>query len=124
MYRLKLFICNLSIRDNYGVKMIDLFAYHGFSATVYMFIRFSKGAIAVSLIIVGKCFKTQVLYNLWLSFNLPEYICSKRNSSLKKQGSFRKKNPCLSKNKTVFICCCLYQFTVSRIVHEFVFQNV
>lgn len=47
MYRLKLFVCNLSILDKYSVKMIDLFAYHGFSATVYMFIRFSKGTIAV-----------------------------------------------------------------------------
>ncbi|GAB0199793.1 hypothetical protein GRJ2_002444700 [Grus japonensis] len=33
----------LSILDKYSVKMIDLFAYHGFSATVYVFIRFSKG---------------------------------------------------------------------------------
>lgn len=47
MYRLKLFICNLGILGKYSVKMIGLFAYHRFSATVYMFIRFSKGRIAV-----------------------------------------------------------------------------
>jgi len=47
MYRLKLFIGDLSILDKYSVKMIDLFACYGFSATVYMFIRFSKGTIAV-----------------------------------------------------------------------------
>lgn len=34
MYRLKLFVCHLSIPDKYSVKMIDSFAYHGFSATV------------------------------------------------------------------------------------------
>lgn len=47
MYRLELFIYNLSILDKYSMKMIDLFAYHGFSATVCIFIRFSKGTIAV-----------------------------------------------------------------------------
>lgn len=47
MQRLKLFVCNLSILNKCSGKMIDLFAYHGFSATAGMFIRFSKGTIAV-----------------------------------------------------------------------------
>lgn len=42
MYMLKLFVCNLNILNKSSVKTIDLFASHGFSATVYMFIRFSK----------------------------------------------------------------------------------
>lgn len=47
MQRLQLFVCNLSILNKCSGKMIDLFAYHGFSATACMFIRFSKGTIAV-----------------------------------------------------------------------------
>lgn len=45
--RWRLFICDLSIPVKYSAKTIDLFAYHRFSATVCMFIRFSKGTIAV-----------------------------------------------------------------------------
>lgn len=58
MYRLKLFICNLSIPGKCRLMLIDLFASDGFSATVWMFIRFSQGAIAGGLKQWGETFPT------------------------------------------------------------------
>lgn len=74
MYRLKLFICNLSIPGKCRLMLIDLFASGGFSATVWMFIRFSQGAIAGGSSSGGKPFQPHILANPGLSFNPPEYI--------------------------------------------------
>lgn len=77
-----------------------------------VFISFPKGTISVWLISVGKCFKTQLLYNLWLSFHLPECVWYKWNSALKKQCSLKKKKSISFKNQNcvnlllpLSVCC-------------------